>query len=344
MPVLTEATRYANGWVFSDSKQLFHLEVDESKGPLLKQLVVPDGFQDEQILAVSCSSSGTWLAICHTNKKVVLFKVDGLRLEPILESYTARRASAITFVNDHLLVVADRFGTIYVVDLSTLLMTISQEKITKTFTFTFPSPILGRCTTITTLACAPSGSLLGFGDRDGLVVIADTSHPERIRKILASHKQYVTRVLFLSDGYIVTSGDSGLLLHSIIDQGDITRTLLNPSIYGDILSFSRHSISNASPNLGVLHVLCSNEMNTLLYQVDLDSSEPTVELLLTHPRGSKDASGYFAIPLTPGYFLDSEGTLLAPTKAWPRACALWPGADPTSFYPAPPSVAREIKV
>ncbi|TNJ27637.1 hypothetical protein GMRT_23231 [Giardia muris] len=338
MPVLTEAVKYADGWVFSDSKQLIHLRIDDSKGPSIKRLELPSEFQDDQILAVACTSDGRWMATCHSSKKVILFMIKGLKLEHVVESCTVRRASALLFVGDRLLIVADRFGTVYTVDFPGLLTVREKSK-----TFTFPSPVLGRCTTITSLSCSPSGSLLGLGDRDGLVVIADTFCPERIRTILASHKQYITRVFCLSDEHVVTAGDSGLLLHYILEQGR-TRFLLAPSVCGSIVSFSHSPAPDTSSSLGVLYVLCSREMNVFLYKVDLDNSESTVELLIVHSRSPTDTDNYFAIPLTPGYFLDSEGSLLAPTKVWPGACPLWSGTDPTAFYPAPPAMAREVKV
>lgn len=180
------------------------------------------------------------LAVLLDDKRVLLIWIpSSCPDEPAPVSYsvtsTYRKASAAV-ISDGVLVISDRFGSIYSHSLTSLELDRSKHNdlstpINKAVTFALAEPIAGRCTTITSLIAGPDRSVY-FSDRDGVIVGSKIDSLHDIRCIWSTKNTYLEQILPWHSGGVLALGDLGIF-HCRYSQEKLSS---EPVILNDQLS------------------------------------------------------------------------------------------------------------
>lgn len=173
------------------------------------------------------------LIVLLDDKRVLLIWVSSDfpdELTPISYSVTStyRKASAAV-ISDGLLVISDRFGSIYSHSLTNLGLDSFKHNnlstaINKAVAFTLAEPVTGRCTTITSLIAGLDGSIY-FSDRDGVIVGSKADSPHDIHYIWSTKNTYLEQILpWHSDG-VLALGNLGIF-HCRCSQEKLSSELI----------------------------------------------------------------------------------------------------------------------
>ncbi|EES98423.1 Hypothetical protein GL50581_4372 [Giardia duodenalis ATCC 50581] len=134
---------------------------------------------------------------------------------PISYSITStyRKASA-AIISGEVLIIADRFGSIYSHSLVSLSLDKSKHNdvstpIDKAVAFDLAEPVAGRCTSITSLVSGPNDSVY-FSDRDGIIVGTEVDALYDIRHIWSTRNMYVEQVLPWNSESVLALGNLGV--------------------------------------------------------------------------------------------------------------------------------------
>lgn len=295
--------------VFASPKRLFYLQkplassVAQENQRALREWKTGIDMEDKTILGCTggkVKDKASVLIILLDDKHVLLLWVShGLPGEPApVVSYsitsTYRKASA-AIISNGILVVSDRFGSIYSHNLVGLESDKSKHNdvsipIDKAVAFTLAEPVVGRCASITSLATGLN-EFIYFSDRDGVIVETRADNPHNIYHIWSTKHTYLEQVLPWYPNGVLALGDLGISYCSCSQKKLFSKLIIsNNQLDSQTISTTHKCIGIARRGLAafaaVLTVTVSSRTLSItsltISKITMDGEEMSAKDIFTH--------------------------------------------------------------